>query len=201
MLCYETFCSSRIFIYSWLIQKIETIRNKYEIGRNYIKDNSEKKSQFSVLNLTTTELSSRFENFPKRNAYVLSFFPLFFFSYLYSIYFSLQIYIIFSPGFLRVLFRPISSDFTRRPFVSFTFAPTFRLIGFLFANSSGSHLARKKFDGFKNKARPKVGRFSFKRARFYFRTIRSFSFVCASNCLVSFPFLFSFFYKIQRWKK
>lgn len=98
------------FIYSWLIQKIETIRNKYEIGRNYIKDNSEKKNQFSVLNLTTTELSSRFENFPKRNAYVLSFFPLFFFSYLYSIYFRCKFILFFRPAlyaFCFVRFRPI----------------------------------------------------------------------------------------------
>lgn len=98
------------FIYSWLIQKIETIRNKYEIGRNYIKDNSEKKSQFSVLNLTTTELSSRFENFPKRNAYVLSFFPLFFF-------FRICIAFIFVANlyyfFARLFTRFVSSDFVR----------------------------------------------------------------------------------------
>lgn len=99
------------FIYSWLIQKIETIRNKYEIGRNYIKDNSEKKSQFSVLNLTTTELSSRFENFPKRNAYVLSFFPLFFFFRIcIAFIFRCKFILFFRPAlyaFCFVRFRPI----------------------------------------------------------------------------------------------
>lgn len=99
------------FIYSWLIQKIETIRNKYEIGRNYIKDNSEKKSQFSVLNLTTTELSSRFENFPKRNAYVLSFFPLFFFFRIcIAFIFRCKFILFFRPAFYAfcfVRFRPI----------------------------------------------------------------------------------------------
>lgn len=64
-------CSSRIFsvIYSWLIRKkTETIQNKYEMERDYIKSNNEKKkkSQFSVLNLITTELSFRpFREFSK----------------------------------------------------------------------------------------------------------------------------------------
>lgn len=119
-------------IYSWLIQKTERIQNKYEIERDYIKD---KKSQFSVLNLTTTELSFRpFREFSKTEcARSLSFFL-----YLYSIYFCWK-FIIFLPGSLRVLFRPILLVA-----VSFTFSRTFRLIRFLFANSSGSHLARKK---------------------------------------------------------
>lgn len=143
-------CSSRIFsvIYSWLIRKkTETIQNKYEMERDYIKSNNEKKkkSQFSVLNLITTELSFRpFREFSKTEcARSLS---LSFFLYLYisfCIYFCCK-FIIFSPGSLRLFcFHPISSDFTRRPFVSFT-VRTFRLIRFLFANSSGSHLGRKK---------------------------------------------------------
>lgn len=115
--------------------------------RDYIKSNNEKKkkSQFSVLNLITTELSFQpFREFFKTEcARSLS---LSFFLYLYisfCIYFCCK-FIIFSPGSLRLFcFHPISSDFTRRPFVSFT-ARTFRLIRFLFANSSGSHLGRKK---------------------------------------------------------
>lgn len=126
---------------------METIQNKYEMERDYIKSNNEKKkkSQFSVLNLITTELSFRpFREFFKTEcARSLS---LSFFLYLYisfCIYFCCK-FIIFSPGSLRLFcFHPISSDFTRRPFVSFT-ARTFRLIRFLFANSSGSHLGRKK---------------------------------------------------------
>lgn len=60
-------------IYSWSIQKTERIQNKYEIERDYIKD---KKSQFSILNLTTTELSFRpFREFSKTEcARSLSFF-------------------------------------------------------------------------------------------------------------------------------
>lgn len=44
-------CSSRIFsvIYSWLIRKkTETIQNKYEMERDYIKSNNEKKKKKSI---------------------------------------------------------------------------------------------------------------------------------------------------------
>lgn len=164
-------------IYSWLIQKTERIQNKYEIERDYIKD---KKSQFSVLNLTTTELSFRpFREFSKTEcARSLSFFL-----YLYSIYFCWK-FIIFLPGSLRVLFRPILLVA-----VSFTFSRTFRLIRFLFANSSGSHLARKKFDGFKIRFGQKSAVSRLSELAFIFARFALFH----RLCLLSFAFLFSFF--------
>lgn len=179
-------------IYSWLIQKTERIQNKYEIERDYIKD---KKSQFSVLNLTTTELSFRpFREFSKTEcARSLSFFL-----YLYSIYFCWK-FIIFLPGSLRVLFRPILLVA-----VSFTFSRTFRLIRFLFANSSGSHLARKKFDGFKIRFGQKSAVSRLSELAFIFARFALFHRLCFQLppfFRVSFFFLSFFFYKIQRWKK
>lgn len=77
LLRYETFCSLFFANFQLYIvdqyKKTERIQNKYEIERDYIKD---KKSQFSVLNLTTTELSFRpFREFSKTEcARSLSFF-------------------------------------------------------------------------------------------------------------------------------
>lgn len=121
--------------------------------RDYIKSNNEKKKKKSIFcfkfnnNRTFIPTVSRiFQNGMRTFSLSLSFFLYLYISF--CIYFCCK-FIIFSPGSLRLFcFHPISSDFTRRPFVSFT-ARTFRLIRFLFANSSGSHLGRKKFDGFK----------------------------------------------------
>lgn len=105
-------------IYSWSIQKTERIQNKYEIERDYIKD---KKSQFSVLNLTTTELSFRpFREFSKTE-YARS---LFFFAFVGNLLF-------FSPALYAFCFvRFYSSPFLSRsrvPFVWYDFYSRIRV--------------------------------------------------------------------------
>lgn len=182
-------------IYSWSIQKTERIQNKYEIERDYIKD---KKSQFSVLNLTTTELSFRpFREFSKTEcARSLSFFCICI-AFIFVgnlLFFSPALY-----AFCFVRFRPISLVV-----VSFTFSRTFRLIRFLFANSSGSHLARKKFDGFKIRFGQKSAVSRLSELAFIFARFALFHRLCFQLppfFRVSFFFLSFFFYKIQRWKK
>lgn len=162
-------------------------RTKQIRTRKRLKAIEKKKSQFSVLNSITTEfpfpiVSRIFQTERARSL---------FFFFFYSIYFCCKFIIFFWLLFFHVLFRPILLvvlsflSRSRAPFVWYDFY------------SSGSHLARKKFDGFKIRFGQKSA-FSFKRARFYFRIFDSLFFtVCAPNYLVSLAFLSSFFIKFN----
>lgn len=128
-------------------------------------------------------------------------FSLFFFCICIAFIFVANL-LFFSPAlyaFCFVRFRPISLVA-----VSFTFSRTFRLIRFLFANSSGSHLARKKFDGFKIRFGQKSAVSRLSELAFIFARFALFHRLCFQLppfFRVSFFFLSFFFYKIQRWKK
>lgn len=105
-------------VYSLLIRyKKRKRRTKQIRTRKRLKAIGKKKSIFCFkFNNNRISISNRFENFPNITR-TFSLFLFFIFAFIFVANFS--------PRF-------VSSDFTRRPFVSFTFARTFRLIRFLF---------------------------------------------------------------------